>query len=84
VYRIPVVAPSASCPRIDAQTPPERLEPHEKMRVRAAAFRATKVYPGPVGECISRELMTWEEFGWRFGGGGLVDRLIRHVEDAPL
>jgi hypothetical protein len=49
------------------------------MRMRAAAFRATRVYPGPVGELISRELLAWEEFGYRLGGNRLVGELMDHV-----
>jgi hypothetical protein len=37
-----------------------------------AAFRATLVYPGPVGELLCRELLDWEEFGYRFGGGAFL------------
>jgi hypothetical protein len=29
---------------------------HERMRLRAAALRAMQVYPGPVGELLSREV----------------------------
>jgi hypothetical protein len=52
---------------------------HEKMRLRAAGFRATRLYPGPVGELVARELMTWEEFGYRLGGSQLIMRLVDHV-----
>ena len=50
------------------------MDHHEKMRLRAAAFRVTRLYPGPVGEVLSRELLTWEEFGYRLGGSQLVMR----------
>jgi hypothetical protein len=60
------------------------MDHHEKMRVRAAAFRATRLYPGPVGELLSRELLTWEEFGYRLGGEQLVMRLVDHVLTAPI
>ena len=63
---------------------PEPMDHHEKMRLRAAAFRATRLYPGPVGEVLSRELLTWEEFGYRLGGSQLVMRLVKHVLEAPL
>lgn len=56
----------------------------EKMRLRSAAFRATRLYPGPVGELISRELLAWEEFGFRLGGAQLVMRLVDHVLKTPL
>jgi hypothetical protein len=47
--------------------PPVPMDHHEKMRIRAAAFRVTRLYPGPAGEMLSRELLTWEEFGYRLG-----------------
>lgn len=68
-------------PSVDA---PRSMDHHEKMRVRAAAFRATRLYPGPVGELVSRELLTWEEFGYRLGGEQLVMRLVDHVLKTPL
>ena len=58
---------------------PAPMEHHEKMRMRAAAFRATRVYPGPVGELVSRELLSWEDFGYRLGGNRLVMDLVDHV-----
>lgn len=60
------------------------MEHQEKMRLRAAAFRATRLYPGPVGELVARELLTWEEFGYRLGGNQLVMRLVDHVLQAPI
>lgn len=69
------------------ETTPGKLTPmdqHERMRVRAAAFRATRLYPGPVGELVQRELLTWEEFGYRLGGGQLVMRLVAEVLRTPL
>ena len=65
-------------------TVPVPMDHHEKMRLRAAAFRATRLYPGPVGEVLSRELLAWEEFGYRFGGGQLMTRLVDHVLTTPL
>lgn len=62
----------------------ERMDHHEKMRLRAAAFRATRLYPGPVGELLQRELLTWEEFGYRLGGTMLVMRLVDVILKTPL
>jgi len=56
----------------------------EKVRLRAAAFRVTRLYPGPVGELLTRELLTWEEFGYRLGGHRLIMRLVDHVLTTPL
>lgn len=61
------------------QDPPPKFEQHERMRLRAAAFHATRLYPGPVGELLSKELFAWEEFGYRLGGTALVMRLVDHI-----
>jgi hypothetical protein len=63
---------------------PVPMDHHEKMRLRAAAFRVTRLYPGPVGELLSRELLTWEEFGYRLGGSQLIMRLVDDVLKTPL
>lgn len=52
----PVYEPPAPPVRLAEQT--MRMDHHEKARLRAAAFRATRVYPGPIGELLSRELVT--------------------------
>jgi hypothetical protein len=60
------------------------MDHHERMRLRAAAFRATKVYPGPVGELLSRELLSWEEFGYRLGSRGLVMGIVDEIMRAQI
>jgi hypothetical protein len=60
------------------------MDHHEQVRLRAAAFRVTRLYPGPVGELVSSELLTWEEFGYRLGGHRLIMRLVDHVLTTPL
>lgn len=60
------------------------MDHHERMRLRAAAFRATRVYPGPVGELISRELLSWEEFGYRLGARGMIMGIVEAVMNAPI
>lgn len=62
---------------------PVPMDNDEKARLRAAAFRAIRLYPGPVGELVSRELLSWEEFGYRLGGGRLVMRLVDHILNTP-
>lgn len=64
--------------------PPAPMASHEKMRIRAAAFRATQLYPGPVGTLISRELLDWENFGYILGGSSLIAALVQHVLTADL
>jgi hypothetical protein len=51
----------------------------EKTRARAAALRARRLYPGVVGEVLSSELLTWAEFGYRFGFGRTM-ALMRELE----
>jgi hypothetical protein len=60
------------------------MDHHQKVRLRAAAFRVTRLYPGPVGELLTREILTWEEFGYRLGGQRLIMRLVDHVSTTPL
>lgn len=58
---------------------PAAMDHHEKARVRQAAFWAKRVYPGPVGEMVSRELLSWEDFGHRLGGHSLVMQVVADV-----
>jgi hypothetical protein len=62
-----------------ASSPVERMDHHERARARTAAFHATRIYPGPVGEVLSRELLTWEEMGWRLDRTKTIARLIEHL-----
>jgi hypothetical protein len=63
---------------------PVPLEKPAQGRRRPPPFRVTRLYPGPVGEVLSRELLTWEEFGYRLGGGQLIMQLVDHVLKTPL
>ena len=56
----------------------------ERQRFRAAAFRATRLYPGPIGEMLSRELISWEEFGFRFGSGALLRGVVEEIMNASM
>lgn len=77
----PVETPGAAVP--PATAPPPKTHPNERMRVRAAAYRATRLHPGPLGELAARELLAWEEFGYRFERGSLAMRLVRALEGQP-
>jgi len=60
------------------------LTHRDRARLRAAAYQAPRLYPeGAVGEILARELHAWEEFGFRFGGGALIEQLIEHLTTAP-
>lgn len=79
----PAVAPVVAVPTVPSAVP-ERMDHHVRMKVRAAAFRASRVYPGAVGEMISRELLTWEEFGYKLGSFGIVMRVVDQVMKTEL
>jgi len=78
LYVVPPPAPTLLDRRV------WEMEFHEKAQIRAAAFRATKLWPGAVGELISRELLSFEEFGQRLARGGHVMRAVRDILAAPL
>lgn len=59
-----------------------RLGPHEKKRIRIAAFQARTIYGGAIGELVCRELLCWEEFGYRLDNGGLAARLVDQITNA--
>ncbi|GAA1289279.1 hypothetical protein GCM10009609_65670 [Pseudonocardia aurantiaca] len=47
--------------------------------IRDAALRAASMYPGPVGELICRELMSWVGIGHLLGGDKLIMQLTDHI-----
>lgn len=53
--------------------------PDRKARIRAAAHRAPKDYPGPVGLLIKRELEAAEEFGQALEQGGLTMQVVDQI-----
>lgn len=64
-------------PPIDGDAP--AMPMHERSRYRAAAGHARRLYPGPLGELVFRELTAYAEFGHRFSGDGLIPRLAATV-----
>lgn len=52
---------------------------HERARYRAAAGHARRIYPGPLGELVFRELTAYADFGYRLAGDGLIPRLATAV-----
>jgi hypothetical protein len=58
---------------------PPLMELDELKRLRAAAFWAKRIYPGPVGELLSRELRSWEEFGYQLGPQGMILGIVDAV-----
>lgn len=64
-------------PRIRGDAP--ELAQHGRSRCRQAACHARRVYPGPLGELVFRELSAYAEFGYRFDSDGLIPRLAAAV-----
>ncbi len=59
------------------------MDHRSRTRLRAAVFRARHVYPGPVGEHIAHQLLSWDEFGHRLGGNQMIMTLVEHVLWTP-
>ena len=52
---------------------------HERSKMRAAGLHARRLYPGPVGDLIYRELCAYADFGYRFGDRALIPRLAAEI-----
>jgi hypothetical protein len=81
---VPTISPpmSIQVPPAGSQEPHESigtLEFREKQRYRMAAMLARRMYPGPVGELINRELRYYADFGYRSAAEGLLPRLMATV-----
>lgn len=77
----PMYAPNVLVPHPSAA--PARMTADVKGLLRAAAYRGQRLYPGPIGELIVRELLAVEEFGWVLGADALATRLARHIMGLP-
>lgn len=55
---------------------------HERSRCLAAAEFARRVYPGPLGLLLHRELTAYADLGFRFGDG-LLAQLVSVVLATP-
>jgi len=84
VPAIPRPPPQHASDRVPAQSPPVRMDQHERAQLRTAAFRSTKIFPGAVGELLSGELLAWDEFGYRLGATGLVRGIVHDVMTAVV
>lgn len=71
-------------PQPAADVPVPKLQPVDRGRLLSAALRAEKAYPGPIGELVARELTTWSELSFRFGGESTIARLVDHVMRLPV
>lgn len=69
---------------VTATDPAPYLAQHERERLKAAAYQATKLFPGPIGEFLNRELRSWEVTGLKFDTQGLLAQTIAALLNAPL
>jgi hypothetical protein len=64
---------------------PVRTDHHERGRIRAAMSSARRMYPEPVARVLCNELMSWDEFGYRWARPGIISPLIDHLlQPAPV
>jgi|1185.fasta_scaffold332560_3 hypothetical protein len=62
-----------------ATAPPAKMDATERSKISAAAHRAKRLFPGPVGELLYREIDVYAQFGWRMDQSGLMPRLVDHI-----
>lgn len=77
----PVYVPNTIVVEPDHQV--ETMPYPMKARYRSAASRVRTAIPGPIGECVARELLTVEEFGWALGAQSFGTKLLHAVEQLP-
>lgn len=73
-----------NCPALGIPKEAGYMEQPERARIRAAARHARRVYPGPVGELVHRELNAYADFGLRFDVSALIPSLVEHVLKLPV
>lgn len=54
------------------------------IRYRAAAHKVRKLLPGPLGDIVAGEILTFEEFGYRLGNGSVVRAAVEEIMKTPL
>lgn len=64
--------------------PPVLMDQQAKMKIRAASFRVQRLFPTNVGKLLSRELLTWEEFGYTLGSDSLIKGAVDEILNMPL
>ena len=69
----------ASSPKIEGNA--AGLDHQEKTLYRRAALHGRRIYPGPLGELVHRELTAYADFGYRFKDDGLIPRLAAAIHD---
>lgn len=62
----------------------DKLSASENVRITKAATRAKLLFPGPVGDFLSRELTSLTYVGFRLDQTGLTERTVTALLDLPL
>jgi hypothetical protein len=61
--------------------PLPQLPTTDRQRIHRAAFYATRLYPGPLGRLVDRELTAYAEFGYRLGHDATVVLLVKELHE---
>lgn len=69
--------------RCEAEVHPGKPVDVERLRVKAAAVRARKVFPGPVGDYLATDLESWANMSLRYDQRGITGRLIDVLMGMP-
>lgn len=69
---------------VDAAEHAPRMTHPDKIRLRDAAYRAKRIYPGAVGQLIAREFMAHEELSAVLRGDGIITRAVDEILATPL
>jgi hypothetical protein len=59
--------------------PLPQLPTADRQRIHRAAYYATRLYPGPMGKLVDRELSAYAEFGYRLGHDATVVLLVEQL-----
>lgn len=69
--------------QVPAACPPAPIGHVDLAKLRQAAYKATTLYPGPIGATLAAELGAWADFGFRLGGAGPIGKLVDHILSIP-
>lgn len=58
------------------------MDTETRTRLRVAAEQARRRHPGPIGDLLHQELLSWMVFGHHLGSG-LIMRVADDLLDAP-
>lgn len=77
--------PLHGVPNISVATKsPGAIDAAKKIEITQAQLKATRLYPGPVGELVAKELSDYAKFGFRFDQAGFSERLLQQVLETEL